>query len=397
MEREYSGRRQAIGHLDAIARVIGFAFCVLFALLITLLVGNLLFYLFFKEPYQLSVLKKYKKSKGTENTTAAEGEISIFDFPPIPPTSWRWRLPEVHQGDPYEDFLQAQLDFRAYQREYVTAKLLKSFPEDHQLAAPKYLMYAATRPDRPITMEAELLLNGHDLRDAASLLLVQSEEAEQKLAALAPTLDETTENEDLAATREELMVEAERLLRAYYSCGLYLASREYRLHLKLTGVEMMVEGIDHLSAFYEHRLDLLSETDEGVSSYQEKISELAALKPQLEHILDRGRQWENWQDDDRHLEIWIHAFETARSPAVQLEAASHLNRVARRWWRYGESARAMRAIRHRASHHYNLPMRDVLLNLLLVIESNEPAPRIFRDHPRAQAHRPWLGKLDYLI
>jgi len=330
-------RERAVGRLDRLVRLMMWLGTTAILALLALLAGNRAYYGLAKRDFQV----------------AASLRANI-DPVELPPGAQNWRLPPENQGDPFDDLIRAQLDFRAYEKDYIATKLL-GVPLPSAPQATIVLLQAARRTPRELTLEQELALRPLDLRDAANALLRDARTRRAEAARLVGSTDS-----DIVSRGNTLRREAEERIRAYYTTGLYLATRRFSLQTIIVGCTMMREGAD---ALYQAAVADLQ---------QERAARLDEFRGLMNSVAERLDEIQGYRDDDSDLETWVLMLERSRSPAVRMHAAGLLAQVARQWWRYGESTRAIAALRRSLTGSYNFPLRAALFDLIDGAERNLP-------------------------
>jgi hypothetical protein len=309
-------------------------------ILVLFLIINLLHYSFAKAPRQKAMVDQ-----------------SHFDLIPLPAGSRQWEPAEENFGDPLDDYLRIQLDFRARERDYIAAKL-RNVPLPNQtfnFAAVDMFLLAASRPlsISETTLERELLLRPDDLRDAASVLLKEAERLEKRA-----TRSDLSQDEIQAD-----LLRAENLLLAHYRTGLYLATRRFLLKNQRVGIMLMRDGVNQLYEFYIRQ------------GRTEQANAADAIFVELKPLADRLDEIISYQDDDLYLEVWINMLTKATAASVRLFAAQKLASTATCWWRYAESARAIQSLRRSVMLPANRPLRGYLFDLIHAIETSESPVR----------------------
>ena len=278
----------------------------------------------------------------------AQAEINLID---LPADALIWRLPADSLGSPLDDYIRVQWDYRSFEPDYLAFKL-RNIPLPLNIDGPRLLIQAAKRPLHESSLAEEFLLRPHDIADCAAALLRQANALRQhaRNPAVSPA--------DAAADIEH----AEQLIRAYYTTGLYLATRRFRVDCISVGISMMISSAEVLQRF------------SMAQQRSEETARLALLILELRPLAERLNKLMNYISDDGHLEVWVTMLEQSRSPAVRLHAAGLLARTASMWWRYAESSRAIQVLRTSVASNQNHSIRSAVFDLIEAIERGSPIP-----------------------
>jgi hypothetical protein len=270
------------------------------------------------------------------------------------------------------EYEQVLLDFRAREFEYVAAKLRGEPTTSGRFhTSIELLERAARRPPADLPFSVERQLRGRDLVDSTEVLL---HEARRLIDAAATGSYDTTETLRLRARAEDL-------LRARYATGHYLATRRFTLSNVALGIRLMRQALGELQRLYREEQRALEEFE---------VERLRIALDPIDADLARLLGHRSLPED---VEVWAKMLLEGTTPAIRLHGAFRLAEVARRYWRLGESLRAVSVLEEALASRDNSALRGELYEALLAARAGRGITLLL-DDLRLDAERDQMSGLD---